>query len=1052
MHIPINKRIMKSKNGTGIKFYGCDKDKCFFECEMSDEILKRPLTIQVMFKLGEDSYKINNSIISFGPKTSQNYFTVFCNQWSRELMVFYPEFKDQVIVCKKKIESRKWNHLVVMVDEETMDVYLDCNKVMSIENENEGYGSEFTSSEYDYGLLFGGDGAMFSFDGVIGGIKLSGVKPEGTISSSQGFRLDENTIEIWDFKELINDRYVEGIKNGKRGYLNFPRDISLDALERLQILKVKSPSKYICGKATKIGKNPEICTLQNEILLDGDWMMAEEGAFSESDRINEYWEDAISAKVPGSVHLALIEEGLLVDPQFGHNAALAKSISHKNWWFKKKFRRPEFENVLLEFDGVCAECDVWLNGLKLGYHNGAFGGPIYQISEVIKDVNELIIKLRGIPEGSPWTAWYDIITFNCNFGWHYVNLPSIGIWKSVRLKKKYSISFERAFVFCENVEKMNNNLASVYIEMESNIKFIGKIVGCVVPKNFEGEITAFEKQISIEEGMNKDGFEIEINSPEFWWPNGYGKQRLYDLSLTLCDEKGNAVFVQKTTFGLRVIEMDVEDINVKSNEYSWRFIVNGKKIFVKGANWCTMDALMDFGIEKYDRFLTLAKNQHMQILRAWGGGVVETDEFYDICDEYGIMVLQEWQTCWNSHFKQPYDPFIETVELNTMRIRNHPSLIMWCAGNESAVPYGKTIDMMQKKSIEMDGTRPFHRGDGFGNEHIHIIWEDSEIERYVNMDNTMLNEFGLVAMPNYESCLRFLPKSELTIWPPMSGSCFYEHLPVFNQRSEMKLLNKYVKDFGEVGELEDFILMTQVAQTTSLRHKIERARCRWPEETGIMYYKLNDVYIGASWSTVDFYGVPKDSYYFVQDSCSPYHACVIFEKLNYEKEVEPFVVNFLNDPQISNENWCITIKIYTSELREMYYEKFEFVSKSEPVQKIGEINIENQEISNVGYVVCVLECKDKSIYQNTFYWLNYKKHKNFMKKMPKTNIEYVTGKGTITVRNISEVPAVCVKVDCGKDSNKSYLDDNCFWLEAGEKRTILINSEKYVKEIRAWNL
>lgn len=111
----------------------------------------------------------------------------------------------------------------------------------------------------------------------------------------------------------------------------------------------------------------------------------------------------------------------------------------------------------------------------------------------------------------------------------------------------------------------------------------------------------------------------------------------------------------------------------KEDYYNWTFVINGKPMFIKGTGWCTMDALMDFSRNKYEHLLQIAQSQHIQMLRAWGGGMPETDDFYELCDKYGILVMQEWPTAWNSHNTQPYTILQETVERNTKRLRNHPS-------------------------------------------------------------------------------------------------------------------------------------------------------------------------------------------------------------------------------------------------------------------------------------------------------------------------------------------------------------------------------------------
>jgi beta-mannosidase len=289
-----------------------------------------------------------------------------------------------------------------------------------------------------------------------------------------------------------------------------------------------------------------------------------------------------------------------------------------------------------------------------------------------------------------------------------------------------------------------------------------------------------------------------------------------------------------------------------------------------------MDPLMDFSRPRYERLMRLAHDQHVQMLRAWGSGMPETDTFYDLCDRYGIMVLQEWPTAWNSHTMQPYDVLQDTVVRNTLRLRNHPSLAMWGAGNESDKPFGRAINMMGRVAHELDGTRAFHRGEPWGgSRHDYTSdWLRQHIDHNLNFKEIFIGEFGMNCVPNYESVLRYLPADERDVWPPTPDGTFARHTPVFNTKGGLERLQQFSAYFVDGDRMEEFIFGSQMAQATVIRSTMELNRTRWPDCTGVLYYKLNDNYPAASWATVDWYGAPKIGHYIIQDAMTPLMATV----------------------------------------------------------------------------------------------------------------------------------------------------------------------------------
>ena len=247
-------------------------------------------------------------------------------------------------------------------------------------------------------------------------------------------------------------------------------------------------------------------------------------------------------------------------------------------------------------------------------------------------------------------------------------------------------------------------------------------------------------------------------------------------------------------FGLRTIEMAPLARRTASGALQLDLSsINGQPMFIKGTNWCTLDALLDFSRERYERFIKLAAMQHVQMFRPWGSGMPETDDFYDLCDRYGILVMQEWPTAWNSHVTQPYDLLEETVRRNTLRIRNHPSLAMYGGGNESGEPFGPAIDMMGRLSIELDDTRVFHRGEPWGgSKHDYgTYWGRQNLDYSLNMTSVYSGASSGWPAARFmsRSCATCLKKRR-TVWPPQEGGAFAYHTPIFDTYEDVSRLKQ----------------------------------------------------------------------------------------------------------------------------------------------------------------------------------------------------------------------------------------------------------------------
>jgi len=773
------------------------------------------------------------------------------------------------------------------------------------------------------------------------------------------------------------------------------------------------------------------------------------------------WEDAIEAKVPGSIHTALYEAGVIEDPYYQMNDAAANAQSQKTWWLKTAF---EYDgngtNVSLNFDGVCDRADFWLNGQPLGNHQGMFGGPYLDVSQQIRQgENELVVRLN------PAISYRNTVIFNCTDGWHYARIWPLGIWRDVTLSDDPEVDIVDPFIATKDAKAGRMDL-SVDLKTSDGGAFSGTLKGKISPKNFEGKAYTFSYPMVSSADKNLR-LQFDIPNPRLWWPNNYGDQNLYWMELSFVSGSGEELDYEKTSFGIRTIEMQPTPEGASQDKYNWTFVINGKKLFLKGTGWCTNDALMRFDEDRYDRILSRSREQGIQIIRAWGGGMPETKEFYDLCDEYGIGVYQEWPTCWDSYTTQPADVLYETVELNTKRLRNHPSLLMWGGGNEGAAALTQPVlNHMGKLTIENDGTRPWHRQDphGRGSSHnYNTYWGGAPLDSFLNYSDTFIGEFGLASMPNMESIRKYATDQEIAQWPVKQSGAVMHHTPIFGNgtnpwaSNDIAIMTGYAQDFIEVDSVESLVTGSQLAQAVGIRHTLERSRTLWPNSTGIAYYKMNDVYPAASWSTVDWYGAPKIGHYFFQDSYAPLAAVGLFDSVTTYGRGLSVPIWLLDDMDVlSSSGWRVNVRAYNGELALIKQASFEgrgTISDSSEYSKtkeLGSFELTAEQTRTAPLFVVTEVVKDGELAGRNYYFINYDVKKGSLFTLPLTTIEAENNGNVYTVRNTGNKPAVAVYFDC-TDTTRFIPEDNYFWLEPGEEKRVAVNSKTTVNGLDGWN-
>lgn len=1010
-----------------------------------------PLTVECWAKL--DNKSQYNILVSNEPKASGTHWELYASAADGVLAVYMPGYSPADVRSNRCIVDGQWHHVAWTFNGRISRLFVDGEEVIQSPvrlNQN---------IQREPGPLYIGKAAgleqPIGCDGLIDEVRISSTVRNIDGKPDQPLTADQDTIGLWHMDEvdergLIPD--ASQLQNHLR--LNPVLRISMDELDRESFKAGPSPldsEALEIGLKEGEGSHPEGAVA---LLLDGLWQMAEGG--DPGQRLSGEWGDAIQARVPGSVHTALFEAGKIPDPKFGRNDAIAHDKSFNTYWYKTTFKRPQgAEGERLVFNGIAIRCSVWLNGELLGTHDGMFGGPAFDVSGVLQENNTLIVRIDPAPgDRTQWNnpEWRSTVVFNNVWGWHYSSIPALGIWRSVRIEGSPAVRMFHPFVATRDAQE---GIVDICIDLKGKkAEWSGVLTGTIQPDNFEGKPFTFNHPIQSNQQESQVHLRMKVPDPQLWWPNDLGAQNLYRMKLSFVPDGGGIPDRFETTFGIRTVEMAPLPGGPKSTQFNWTFVINKLPMFVKGTGWCTMDSSMDFSRERYNRLISLARQQHIQMFRGWGSGMPETDEFYDLCDRAGIMVLQEWPTAWDSHLVQPYDVLEETVRLNTLRIRNHPSLVMYGGGNESGNPFGKAIDMMGKYSIELDGTRAFHRGEPWGGSihNYNCYWGRQPLDHNLNMTASFIGEFGLACMPALESVLRYLPDGEKGQWPAPPEGSLAHHTPIFNTAEDMSRLAQYSAYFMPDNTLENFITGSQLSQAVGVRHTLELARTRWPDCTGALYYKMNDNYPAASWSCVDWYGVPKIGHYFFQDSFAPLHACVIFKTVNPLGTDCALPVFLLDDAdQLAGRKWTVKIEAFDSNLHSVKAETFQGENSINRVRQLGELSLSARQTQTVPLLISSEVQVDGQLVDRTFYFVNYETKKGCLFELPKTRLNMQIHGNKVLVKNEGSLPAVGVNISRPGHLDTFTIDDNYFWLNPGESHSVTVNSSEGLV-LDAWNL
>ncbi|CAN5313818.1 glycoside hydrolase family 2 protein [soil metagenome] len=617
------------------------------------------------------------------------------------------------------------------------------------------------------------------------------------------------------------------------------------------------------------------------IRLDGEWTLRLAGGLAP-----EGWTaGTIGAEVPGSVHTDLMAAGLIPDPYLDNNEALTGWIGLCDWEYTRVFQWSSYPGVTasLVFEGLDTIARVTLNGIDVASTSNMHRTYTIDVSEQLRDGDNILtvtfasavkfadrasleLGFRPHVNHHPYNA---IRKMACSFGWDWgIDTASAGIWKSVSL-----------------VHSAGARLATVRVTARpqngDGVVAIEAILAHAVSRDvfLDCEVGGVQGRGTIRAGSLSGSLALVVPQPELWWPAGYGAQPLYDTKVGLVlDDKTIDDRVRRV--GFRTV-----DVDTAPDEFGAPFnlLVNGVPVLVKGANWIPDDAFPHrVDRERYRTRLAQARFANINLLRVWGGGIYEKDEFFEACDEMGILTWQDFLFACAAYSEDSplADEIAAEARDNITRIAHHPSLVVMNGNNENLWGFeewnwqprlgkktwgaGYYFELLPRLVEELAPQVAYTPGSPYspsagarandqshGTMHIWDLWNQRDYPAYREYRPRFVSEFGWQGPPTWSTMVAAIKDDPLT--PESPGMIVHQKAALGNT----KLTDGLIAHFDLPDDIDEWHWAMSLNQAVAITLAVEHFRSLAPVCTGTILWQLNDCWPVTSWSAIDGNGRPK---------------------------------------------------------------------------------------------------------------------------------------------------------------------------------------------------
>ncbi|OGV65503.1 MAG: hypothetical protein A3K19_10455 [Lentisphaerae bacterium RIFOXYB12_FULL_65_16] len=636
-------------------------------------------------------------------------------------------------------------------------------------------------------------------------------------------------------------------------------------------------------------------------------------------------------RVPGNFELDLERLGVVEAPFFGMNTARLRELEHCHVFYARRFtcKPPRDLDAELVLEGVDCFAQVYLNGEHLGSCDNMLVEQVFEVTGRLRNgQNELFVHIRpAVDEAKKYDYPPTVVSHVTGmesvhvrkaphmYGWDIMpRIVSAGLWRPVSIR---FLPKERLQAVCLTTVRVAPDRGSAHLGLHvqagvaegSRATWEVAIRGGCGKSEFEARRTLF---------FAAGRFDIHVGKPALWWPRGRGEANLYDVQVSLLKD-GQVVDTREFRFGIRTVELLRTSVVTPTGEGEFCLKINGERVFAKGSNWVPLDAFHSRDLGRTRRALDMAADLDCNILRCWGGNVYESDLFYELCDELGIMIWQDFAMACALY---PQDAeFCRRLEAEARqvvrRLRNHACIVIWAGDNECDCGRywwwggGNPNDNVLTRKVLPDLLRaedPFRpylpsspyidetgwkQGEKYLSEN--HLWGPRDYYKsdfYRNSLCCFASEIGYHGCPDPESIREFISPDK--VWPRTDNEEWNLHstcpVPGFfgnnNDNSRVELMAKQIRElFGTVpARLEDFAFASQASQAEAKKFFIEFFRGTKWRRTGIIWWNLLDGWPQFSDAIVDYYFRKKLAYRFIK--ASQQHLCLMLrEPANWGQEL-----------------------------------------------------------------------------------------------------------------------------------------------------------------------
>jgi len=813
------------------------------------------------------------------------------------------------------------------------------------------------------------------------------------------------------------------------------------------------------------------------------------------------WQPAV---VPGTVLTTMLENKQVPDPFWGMNNKQIPDIFHTGrdyytYWFVKDFEEKvePGQEVWLHLRGVNYSCDVFLNGKKLNtkLHSGMFLRQTYNITRQLRKQGKNRLAVIVYPPdqvGNPNGGQGGDGTIARNVahqyvaGWDWIQPVrdrNTGIWDKVTIEKTGKVNIKNPHV----VTLVPGKRIPGAVQQPATIKVTTELENAgttpqkgILHYTLDGNKVSREVTIQPHSTVEVKLPDLSLKNPKLWWPNGYGPQDLYDLKMQFT-QAGKVSDTETLQVGVREIQAEW-NTTTRSKQIS----INGQKVFIKGGNWIISDAMLRFSDERYNAEVRFHRDMNLNLLRIWGGALTERPEFYEACDRYGILVMQDF---WGSgdcngrwvdpakaddqwtrrKYPDDHNLFLESAADQIKMIRNFPSLAIWCGGNEITLPVDIMTPLRDSILPALDGTRWFVDYSNSDDMSFNALGGNGDgpygiqpLTRFWNYRTWPFNsEIGSVGVGDHHSLERFLPEAN-RMAPEYSAETRREKVDSVWQYHKYIGYDGSIEPYGKATDMRDFGKKAQLVNFDQYRALMEGFSAHmWDWYTGVIIWKTQNPWTSLRGQMYDYYLDPNACLYGLHSGSEPLHV------MYNPADTAVAIVNntFKHQYDLMLVINAIDMKGNVKNLTQVFLE----IGPS-TTRKIIDINREIREMAKKEGMFLSLRLLnlDRKPVSDNLYWLPDATGKySGLQTMPDSKATATarivsSGKVAVTLQNPANAPLAFFNrialVDPGTKKRilPVFYDDNYVSILPGESKTVLLEygaqkGPAPVVSVEGWN-